>query len=108
MWIVTGLPCGQRAWIVQFRPTPLPGIGISDYAAELAQVAIGTDARRRLGSDTGIYGCNDDSKEKRAIGGLREDQREGRCLFVMPTGPDWSTVEDKIKGDFNNEGARVE
>ena len=31
---------------------------------------------------------NDDSKEKRAVGELWAERRRGRCIFVMPNGPD--------------------
>lgn len=39
---------------------------------------------------------NDDSKEKRTVGALWEDRSNGRCLFIMPNGPDWSAVQAKI------------
>jgi len=35
---------------------------------------------------------NDDSKEKRALGELYADRSGGRCLFVMPKGPDWPAI----------------
>jgi len=35
---------------------------------------------------------NDDSKEKRAVGELWADRSNGRCLFVMPKGRDWSAI----------------
>ena len=49
---------------------------------------------------------NDDSKEKRDIGALWEEQsgeerllQSGKqCLFVMPKGPDFAAIEDKIDG----------
>lgn len=40
---------------------------------------------------------NDDSKEKRALGELWESRSNGRCLFVMPKGPDWNAIRDKIR-----------
>lgn len=35
---------------------------------------------------------NDDSKEKRQIGELWAARSGGRCLFVMPKGPDWTAI----------------
>jgi len=37
-----------------------------------------------------------DSDEKRAVGAVWESRSNGRCLFVMPTGGDFSTVGAKI------------
>lgn len=39
---------------------------------------------------------NDDSKEKRDIGGLWEARSEGRCLFVMPRGRNFGEIDAKI------------
>jgi len=33
-----------------------------------------------------------DSEEKRAVGQLWADRSKGRCLFVMPKGPDWGVI----------------
>jgi len=38
-----------------------------------------------------------DSEEKRAIGAVWENRSEGKCLFVMPTAGDFSTIDQKIK-----------
>jgi type III restriction enzyme len=38
----------------------------------------------------------DDSKEKRALGELWEARSGGRCLFVMPDGPDLQAIATKI------------
>lgn len=35
----------------------------------------------------------DDSKEKRAVGNLWAAASGGRCVFVMPKGPDWSAID---------------
>jgi type III restriction enzyme len=35
---------------------------------------------------------NDDSKEKRTVGALWAERSKGRCVFVMPSGPDWSAI----------------
>ena len=40
---------------------------------------------------------NDDSKEKRAVGELWADRSQGKCLFIMPQGPDWPSIEAKIR-----------
>ena len=40
---------------------------------------------------------NDDSKEKRAIGELWEARSNGRCLFIMPDGPDWKAIAAKTR-----------
>ena len=42
-----------------------------------------------------------DSEEKRAVGAIWESRSEGRCLFVMPTGGDFSTVAAKIGKPIN-------
>jgi type III restriction enzyme len=34
-----------------------------------------------------------DSVEKRAVGALWAERSGGRCIFVMPNGPDWSAVD---------------
>jgi hypothetical protein len=39
---------------------------------------------------------NDDSKEKRALGELWESRSNGRCLFIMPDGPDWTAITGRI------------
>ncbi|HBI46008.1 MAG TPA: hypothetical protein DDY78_24600 [Planctomycetales bacterium] len=39
-----------------------------------------------------VYWSNDDSKEKRALGELYAERSGGRCLFVMPNGPDWRAM----------------
>lgn len=39
---------------------------------------------------------NDDSKEKRAVGDLWADRSKGKCLFVMPKGPDWAAISEAI------------
>ncbi len=39
---------------------------------------------------------NDDSKEKRAIGELWANRSHGKCLFVMPKGPDRREIERAI------------
>ena len=38
----------------------------------------------------------DDSKEKRAVGNLWADRSKGKCLFVMPKGPDWKAITEAI------------
>jgi type III restriction enzyme len=40
---------------------------------------------------------NDDSKEKRILGELWESRSKGRCLFIMPNGPDWQAIAAKVK-----------
>ncbi|MBN1460004.1 MAG: DEAD/DEAH box helicase family protein [Armatimonadetes bacterium] len=39
---------------------------------------------------------NDDSREKRALGELWADRSEGRCVFVMPKGRDWTAITRSI------------
>ncbi|MBI1924170.1 DEAD/DEAH box helicase family protein [Candidatus Poribacteria bacterium] len=39
---------------------------------------------------------NDDSKEKRDIGGLWEGRSGGKCLFVMPKGKDFDAIKAKL------------
>jgi type III restriction enzyme len=45
---------------------------------------------------------NDDSKEKRRIGELWESRSGGRCLFIMPNGPDWEAIRGKIGANGGN------
>jgi type III restriction enzyme len=40
---------------------------------------------------------NDDSREERKIGELWEAASAGKCLFIMPRGPDWAAIEAKVK-----------
>ncbi len=40
---------------------------------------------------------NDDSKEKRTLGELWAERSEGRCLFVMPKGPNWQEIQAVIE-----------
>jgi hypothetical protein len=40
---------------------------------------------------------NDDSREKREIGERWEAGSRGRCLFLMPKGPDWAALEAKMR-----------
>lgn len=39
---------------------------------------------------------NDDSTEKRMIGERWEKLSKGKCLFVMPNGPDWNAILGKL------------
>ena len=39
---------------------------------------------------------NDDSEEKRAIGELWAERSDGKCLFLMPKGPDWGAIQAAI------------
>lgn len=41
---------------------------------------------------------NDDSKEKRTLGELWADRSGGRCIFVMPKGPDFGAITAAING----------
>jgi type III restriction enzyme len=41
---------------------------------------------------------NDDSKEKRAVGNLWASRSDGKCLFVMPKGPDFGAIEATTRG----------
>ena len=38
----------------------------------------------------------EDAKEKREIGELWEKRREGKCLFIMPRGPDFDAIRAKL------------
>lgn len=40
---------------------------------------------------------NDDSKEKRAVGELWAERSKGKCVFVMPKGPDWAGITSSIR-----------
>jgi len=40
---------------------------------------------------------DDDSKEKRTIGKKWEELSDGRCLFIMPQGPDWNAILAKLR-----------
>ena len=42
---------------------------------------------------------NDDSKEKRDIGGLWEARSADRCLFIMPKGKDFDAIRVKVGTD---------
>jgi hypothetical protein len=37
-----------------------------------------------------------DAEEKRAVGAVWESRTNGRCLFVMPTGGDFSAITQRI------------
>lgn len=39
---------------------------------------------------------NDDSKEKPTVGELCADRSNGRCVFVMPRGPDFGAIRAAI------------
>ena len=41
---------------------------------------------------------NDDSKEKRTLGELWSSRSDGKCLFVMPNGPDWKAITAAVRG----------
>ncbi|HQL96242.1 MAG TPA: restriction endonuclease subunit R, partial [Candidatus Hydrogenedentes bacterium] len=41
---------------------------------------------------------NDDSREKRLIGGLWEERSGGACLFIMPRGKDFAAIKAKVRG----------
>ncbi len=40
---------------------------------------------------------NDDSKEKRTLGELWASRSDGKCLFVMPNGPDWKAITAAVR-----------
>jgi len=40
---------------------------------------------------------NDDSKEKKMIGEKWAELSNGKCLFIMPNGPDWNSILAKLK-----------
>lgn len=40
---------------------------------------------------------NDDSKEKKMIGEKWAELSKGKCLFIMPNGPDWNSILAKLK-----------
>lgn len=42
---------------------------------------------------------NDDSREKRRVGELWAELSGGECVFVMPNGPDWGTIDRTFAGD---------
>ena len=64
-------------------------------------VAMLKDGRRLVVESKGEdRWSNDDSKEKRAIGELWAIASDGHCLFVMPNGPDWSSIRTKIATPF--------
>jgi type III restriction enzyme len=39
----------------------------------------------------------EDAEEKRAVGAVWSSRSGGRCLFVMPTGNDFSVISDAVK-----------
>jgi adenine specific DNA methylase Mod len=41
---------------------------------------------------------NDDNKEKRRLGKLWAERSGGKCLFLMPKGPDFNKIKLSIKG----------
>jgi type III restriction enzyme len=58
-----------------------------DFLAELA------DGRHLVVEYKGHYLWDTpDSKEKRALGELWAARSDGKCLFVMPDGPDWQAI----------------
>ena len=40
---------------------------------------------------------DDDSREKRQVGDLWAAASQGRCVFVMPKGPDWGTLDAALR-----------
>jgi type III restriction enzyme len=40
---------------------------------------------------------NDDSREKRHIGELWANRSDGKCLFLMPCGPEWSKLSAIVR-----------
>jgi type III restriction enzyme len=40
---------------------------------------------------------NDDSREKRAVGELWAAASGGRCVFIMPKGPDWGAIDAALR-----------
>ncbi|HEX7938962.1 MAG TPA: hypothetical protein VF483_08190, partial [Gemmatimonadaceae bacterium] len=44
-----------------------------------------------------VFWTNDDSKEKRAVGGLWAAASNGNCVFVMPRGPDWQAIDTAFR-----------
>lgn len=44
-----------------------------------------------------IFWSNDDSKEKRQVGDLWAARSGGKCVFVMPNGPDWYALDKALR-----------
>jgi type III restriction enzyme len=64
-----------------------------DFVARL------TDGRILVVEYKGMHlWSNDDSKEKRAVGDLWAARSKGKCLFIMPNGPDFAAVAKTIEG----------
>jgi type III restriction enzyme len=62
-----------------------------DFVAEL------TDGRWLVVESKGEHlWSNDDSKEKRTLGNLWADRSNGRCIFVMPKGPNWAAIDEAL------------
>ena len=60
-------------------------------------VCLLTDGRYLVVESKGIHLWSaDDAKEKREIGELWEKRSNGKCLFIMPRGPDFETIRAKL------------
>jgi type III restriction enzyme len=46
---------------------------------------------------------NDDSREKRMVGDLWADRSQGKCLFIMPKGKDWPSIEAIVRSPIGAE-----
>lgn len=63
-------------------------IGSMDFVGELSDGRV--FAVEYKGADRW---SDDDSKEKRAVGDLWAAASGGRCVFVMPPGPEWQAID---------------
>ena len=67
----------------------MPSLGLN-----VIKVAIGT--RHYQLNPTHLYDAAD-AEEKRSVGKVWESRSRGRCLFVMPTEGDFSTITQAVK-----------
>lgn len=88
-----------KYWVRNLERKPLQSFWLQTSTDKFYPdfVCLLTDGRYLVVESKGIYLWSaDDAKEKREIGELWEKRSNGKCLFIMPRGPDFDAIRAKI------------
>ena len=88
-----------RYWVRNLERQPLYSFWLQTLTDKFYPdfVCLLTDGRYLVVEYKGDYlWTAEDAKEKREIGELWEKRSEGKCLFIMPRGPDFEAIRSKL------------
>ena len=88
-----------KCWVRNLERKPLHSFWLQTSTDKFYPdfVCLLTDGRYLVVESKGIHLWSaDDAREKREIGELWEHRSEGKCLFIMPRGPDFDAIRSKL------------